>query len=129
MIRVLLAEDQAMVRGALAALLNREQDIKVIAEVARGDAVVEVARTSLPDVALLDIEMPGENGLTAAQALHAALPPCCVVIQRVKITGSQIRRRLLRAQKMITDAVDGLPDGDQGLLVHAAIKSQEAYMR
>ena len=59
MIRVLLAEDQAMVRGALAALLSRETDIEVVAEVARGDTVVEAALTSRPDVALLDIEMPG----------------------------------------------------------------------
>lgn len=80
MIRVLLAEDQAMVRGALVALLGRETDIEVVAEVARGDAVVETALSSRPDVALLDIEMPGGGGLLAAQALHAALPLCRVVI-------------------------------------------------
>jgi two-component system, NarL family, response regulator DesR len=60
MIRVLLAEDQAMVRGALAALLSREQDIEVAAEVARGDEVVQAALATQPDVALLDIEMPVE---------------------------------------------------------------------
>lgn len=80
MIRVLLAEDQAMVRGALAALLSREQDIEVVAEVARGDAVVEAARLAHPDVALLDIEMPGGDGLAAAQALRKALPTCRIVI-------------------------------------------------
>ncbi len=80
MIRVLLAEDQAMVRGALAALLSREADIEVVAEVARGDTVVEAALSSRPDVALLDIEMPGGGGLEAAQALHTALPLCRVVI-------------------------------------------------
>jgi len=69
MIRVLLAEDQAMVRGALAALLSRETDIEVVAEVARGDTVVEAALASRPDVALLDIEMPGGGGLEASQAL------------------------------------------------------------
>jgi len=74
MIRVLLADDQAMVRGALSALLSREQDIEVVAEVARGDAVVEAARLAHPDVALLDIEMPGGDGLSAAQALRKALP-------------------------------------------------------
>ncbi len=68
MIRVLLAEDQAMVRGALAALLGREQDIEVVAEVARGDEVVQAALATQPDVALLDIEMPGGDGLAAAQA-------------------------------------------------------------
>ncbi len=80
MIRVLLAEDQAMVRGALSALLSREQDIEVVAEVARGDAVVEAARLAHPDVALLDIEMPGGDGLSAAQALRKALPTCRSVI-------------------------------------------------
>ena len=65
MIRVLLAEDQAMVRGALSALLSREQDIEVVAEVARGDEVVEAALSARPDVALLDIEMPGGDGLAA----------------------------------------------------------------
>src|SRR6266568_8696147 len=80
MIRVLLAEDQAMVRGALSALLSREQDIEVVAEVARGDAVVEAARLAHPDVALLDIEMPGGDGLSAAQALRKALPTSRIVI-------------------------------------------------
>jgi two-component system response regulator DesR len=80
MIRVLLAEDQAMVRGALAALLRLEVDIAVVAEVARGDEVVSAAMATQPDLALLDIEMPGENGLRAAHALHATLPSCRIVI-------------------------------------------------
>ena len=80
MIRVLLAEDQAMVRGALAALLNREQDITIVAEVGRGDEVLAAARSAAPDVALLDIEMPGESGLEAAAELHAHLPTCKVLI-------------------------------------------------
>jgi two-component system, NarL family, response regulator DesR len=80
MIRILLAEDQAMVRGALAALLRLEGDMEVVAEVARGDEVLPVALKTRPDVALLDIEMPGGSGLAAAQALHAQLPACRVVI-------------------------------------------------
>jgi two-component system, NarL family, response regulator DesR len=80
MIRVLLAEDQAMVRGALAALLIREPDIEIVAEVARGDEVVGAALATRPDIALLDIEMPGSDGLTAAQALREALPTCHSVI-------------------------------------------------
>lgn len=80
MIRVLLAEDQAMVRGALAALLRLEGDIEIVAEVARGDEVVSAALKTQPDVTLLDIEMPGGDGLNAAQALHERLPSCRVVI-------------------------------------------------
>jgi two-component system, NarL family, response regulator DesR len=80
MIRVLLAEDQAMVRGALAALLTLEGDIEIVAEVGRGDEVVVVALATHPDVALLDIEMPGCDGITAAAELHAQLPSCRVLI-------------------------------------------------
>ncbi len=80
MIRVLLAEDQAMVRGALVALLALEGDIEIVGEAARGDAVLPLALATRPDVALLDIEMPGGDGLTAAAALHAHLPTCRVLI-------------------------------------------------
>lgn len=80
MIRVLLAEDQAMVRGALAALLTLEGDIEIVAEVGRGDEVATVALATRPDVALLDIEMPGCDGITAAASLHAKLPSCRVLI-------------------------------------------------
>ncbi|MBA3825645.1 MAG: response regulator transcription factor [Ktedonobacterales bacterium] len=80
MIRVMLAEDQAMVRGALAALLNREGDITIVAEVGRGDEAVAAALQHRPDVALLDIEMPGMNGIDVATALHAQLPTCRVLI-------------------------------------------------
>jgi two-component system response regulator DesR len=94
MIRVLLAEDQAMVRGALAALLSREEDIEVVAEVARGDTVVETALVARPDVALLDIEMPGGGGLTAAQALRTALPSCRVVILTTFGRSGYLRRAM-----------------------------------
>jgi two-component system, NarL family, response regulator DesR len=94
MIRVLLAEDQAMVRGALAALLSREQDIEVVAEVARGDEVVEAALATRPDVALLDIEMPGGDGLSAAQALHKALPTCYSVILTTFGRSGYLRRAM-----------------------------------
>lgn len=76
MIRVLLAEDQAMIRGALKALLSLESDILVVAEAERGDEVVKTALATKPDVALLDIEMPGMDGIMAAAALQAALPSC-----------------------------------------------------
>ncbi|WP_445150629.1 response regulator transcription factor [Baekduia sp. Peel2402] len=80
MIRVLIAEDQAMVRGALASLLTLEGDIEVVAQVARGDEVVAAARDAAPDVALLDIEMPGGDGLSAAGELADALPDVRAVI-------------------------------------------------
>jgi two-component system response regulator DesR len=79
-VRVLLAEDQAMVRGALSALLSLEDDIEIVAEASRGDEVLPAALDSLPDVALLDIEMPGGDGLEAAAVLHERLPSCLVVI-------------------------------------------------
>ena len=94
MIRVLLAEDQAMVRGALSALLRLEEDIEVVAEVARGDEVVAAACTARPDVALLDIEMPGGGGLPAAQALRECLPSCRVVILTTFGRSGYLRRAM-----------------------------------
>ena len=80
MIRVLLADDQAMVRGALATVLGLEADIEVVAQVGAGDEVVPAAKQALPDVALLDVQMPGIDGLTAAAELKTALPACRVII-------------------------------------------------
>ena len=79
-VRVLLAEDQAMVRGALSALLDLEEDIEIVAEASRGDEVLPAALDALPDVALLDIEMPGGDGMGAAAALKENLPSCRVII-------------------------------------------------
>lgn len=73
-IRLLIADDQALVRGALAALLDLEPDLEVVSEVGRGDEVVDAARTTKPDVALLDVEMPGLDGIEAATALRSLLP-------------------------------------------------------
>ena len=80
MIRLLLADDQALVRGAMAALLDMEADLKVVAEVGRGDEVVDAARANSADVALLDVEMPGLDGVAAARALRTALPSCRVLM-------------------------------------------------
>jgi len=79
-IRLLIADDQALVRGALAALLGLEADIEVVAQVGRGDEVVEAARTSEATVALLDIEMPGIDGIAAAAQLRAEVPGCRALI-------------------------------------------------
>jgi len=79
-IRVLLAEDQAMIREALAALLSFEDDIEVVAQVGRGDEVLKAANDTSPDVALLDIEMPGLDGLTAAAELKKRHPNTSIVI-------------------------------------------------
>ncbi len=80
MIRVLIAEDQGMVRGALASLLSLEADIEVVAQVSRGDEVLAAALDCAPDVALLDIEMPGKTGLEAAADVLGALHGCKVLI-------------------------------------------------
>ncbi|MEU2503624.1 response regulator transcription factor [Streptomyces sp. NPDC007863] len=79
-IRVLLAEDQGMMRGALALLLGMEADIEVVAQVGRGDEIVERALVARPDVALLDIELPGRSGLDAAAELRDEVPDCRVLI-------------------------------------------------
>jgi two-component system response regulator DesR len=79
-IRVLLAEDQTLVRGALRALLDLEDDIEVVAEVGRGDEVLAAARAHRPDVALLDIEMPGQDGIEAARELAVSCPQVRAVV-------------------------------------------------
>ncbi|HEU0297368.1 MAG TPA: response regulator transcription factor [Anaerolineales bacterium] len=93
-IRILLAEDQAMVRGALTALLRLEDDIEVVAEVSQGDQVLEAAMKSQPDVALLDVEMPGGDGLSVAQALHKSLPSCRIVILTTFGRSGYLRRAM-----------------------------------
>jgi len=93
-IRILLAEDQAMVRGALTALLNLEEDLEVVAEVSQGDQVLPTAIKTKPDVALLDIEMPGSDGLSAVQALHENLPSCRIVILTTFGRSGYLRRAM-----------------------------------
>jgi two-component system, NarL family, response regulator DesR len=79
-IRLLLADDQGLVRGAMAALLSLEPDLEVVAEVARGDEVVSAALDARPDVALLDVEMPGLDGIAATAVLREQLPSCRVLV-------------------------------------------------
>nr|WP_042190555.1 response regulator transcription factor [Kibdelosporangium sp. MJ126-NF4]CEL19425.1 putative two-component system response regulator [Kibdelosporangium sp. MJ126-NF4]CTQ94776.1 putative two-component system response regulator [Kibdelosporangium sp. MJ126-NF4] len=80
MITLLLAEDQTMFRGAMAALLDLEPDLEVVVQLGRGDEVVGAAEAFKPDVALLDIEMPGMDGLAAARLLRARVPATRVMI-------------------------------------------------
>jgi two-component system, NarL family, response regulator DesR len=93
-IRVLIAEDQAMVRGALASLLSLEDDIDVVAEVERGDFVLEAARRAAPDVALLDIEMPGRDGISLAGDLTRELPATRTLILTTFGRPGYLRRAL-----------------------------------
>lgn len=94
MIRVLLAEDQAMVRGALASLLELEPDIEVVEQVARGDEVVAGVARVVPDVAVLDIEMPGATGLEVTGAVLHAAPGCRVLILTTFGRPGYIRRAM-----------------------------------
>ncbi len=80
MIKVLVAEDMHIVRGALVALLQLEQDIEVVAECSTGDEILAKAREARPDIALIDIDLPGKDGLTAAAELHGQLPGCRTLI-------------------------------------------------
>ncbi|MBC2879435.1 MULTISPECIES: response regulator transcription factor [Streptomyces] len=80
MIRILLAEDMHMVRGALVALLDLEPDIEVVCQLERGDEIVEAALRHRPDVAVIDIDLPGTDGLTAAAELRERLPECRTLI-------------------------------------------------
>ncbi|SEG23796.1 two-component system, NarL family, response regulator DesR [Nonomuraea solani] len=94
MIRTLLAEDMNLVRGALVALLAYEQDIEVVAEVERGDRILSAASACHPDVAVIDIALPGKDGLTAAGELHDEMPGCGVLILTGVGTPGLLKRAL-----------------------------------
>ncbi len=79
-VKILLAEDVHMVRGALVALLQLEPDLEVVASVDRGDVIVKTALEARPDVAIIDIDLPGTDGLTAATELHEQVPSCRTLI-------------------------------------------------
>lgn len=114
MIRVLIAEDMHLIRTALVALLSLEDDMEVVAELERGDEIVATALQTRPDVAVLDIDLPGLDGLGAAELLHQQLPTCRTLV----LTGLSQPGNLLRALKVhvrgfiIKDApADTLTDG------------------
>ncbi|MFI6738876.1 DNA-binding response regulator [Nonomuraea sp. NPDC050451] len=80
MIRILIAEDMRILRDTLVALLGLEDDLEVVAELAAGDRIVPTALRHRPDVAIIDIDLPGTDGLTAAAELHRLLPECRTLI-------------------------------------------------
>jgi two-component system response regulator DesR len=94
MIRVLVAEDMRILRDLLVSMLNLEDDITVVAQVADGAGVVPAALAERPDLAVLDIDMPEVDGLTAAAELHKQLPACRVVILTVLGRPGQLRQAL-----------------------------------
>jgi len=93
-IRLLVADDQELVRTALCALLDLEDDFEVVASIGRGDQVAQAALVDRPDVALLDIEMPGLDGLAAAAVLATQLPACRVVILTTFGRAGYLRRAM-----------------------------------
>ena len=94
MIRVIVADDQSLVRGALAALLSLEGDIEVVAEAGDGDAALAAAREHSPDVTLLDIEMPGMDGIAATAAIRQHAPGCRILIVTTFGRPGYLRRAL-----------------------------------
>lgn len=95
MIRLVIADDQALVRGALAALLGLEADIEVVAEVGRGDEVADAVVLHNADVALLDVEMPGMDGIAAAAQLRGLAPDCRVLMVTTFGRPGYLRRAML----------------------------------
>jgi two-component system, NarL family, response regulator DesR len=96
MTRVIIAEDQHVIRAALVALINLAPDLEVVADVERGDLIVETALRHRPDVAVLDIDLPGMDGLAAAEQLYDELPTCRCLI----LTGLTQPSHVLRALQM-----------------------------
>ncbi|MEU6962582.1 response regulator transcription factor [Streptomyces chrestomyceticus] len=93
-VRILLAEDVHMIRGALVALLELEPDLEVVASLDRGDTIVETALRTRPDVAVIDIDLPGTDGITAAAELHRRLPSCRALILTSLGRPGTVRRAL-----------------------------------
>lgn len=113
MIRVLLADDQQLVRGALAALLSMEPDITIVCEVGRGDEVVTAVRDNDIDVAVLDIEMPGLDGISATAELREQVPSCKILVVTTFGRPGYLRRAMAAGASgfMVKDApADRLAD-------------------
>ncbi len=80
MIRLLLADDENLIRSALTALLAMEDDLQVVGQARSGDEALAVARVQRPDVAVLDLQMPGPDGISVSEALRDELPDCACII-------------------------------------------------
>ncbi len=92
--RILLVEDQGMLRSALVSLLNVEADLQVVAAAGRGDEIVPAAVEHQPDVALIDIDLPGGSGLDALPELHARVPGCTSIIVTTFARAGYLRRAM-----------------------------------
>lgn len=99
MTRVVIAEDQVMMREALAALLDQEDDLEIVGQAGSGDGLVDLVRASSAGVVLLDLEMPGTDGLAAAEQLRALVPACHVIIVTTFGRPGYLRRALAAGVK------------------------------
>jgi len=135
-IRVLAAEDMRILRDTLAAVLSMEDDIDVVAQVADGDGIVPAALAQRPDVALVDIDLSGSDGLTAAAALREQCPDCRVVILTVLGQPGNLRRALAAGvagflpketlSAELIDAVRKVSAGEKVIDPQLAVRALEA---
>ena len=132
-IRVLIADDQHLIRGALSALLGREEDLEVVVEVGRGDRLLEAVRSHRPDVALVDIEMPGLSGIEAVQLLRRESSACrCIMVTTFGRPGYLQRALAAGAEGFMvkdtppTHLADAIRQVHRGLRVVDPLLAQEA---
>jgi len=119
-IRVLLADDEQLIRTALATLVGLEDDVEVVGQAASGPEAVAVARSVQPDVAVLDLQMPGMDGIEVAAALREQVPGCGVVI----VTGHGRPGHLKRA--LATGVRGFLPKTTSAAVLASVIRTVDA---
>ncbi|KQP83907.1 response regulator transcription factor [Aeromicrobium sp. Leaf291] len=122
MIRILLADDQALVRGALAALLDLEKDLEVVAQVGSGADVLAAVREHAPDVALLDIEMPGLDGIEATRGVVAETATRVLVVTTFGRPGYLRRALQAGASGFVVKDVPATQLADAVRRVHAGLR-------
>jgi DNA-binding NarL/FixJ family response regulator len=96
MIRILLADDQTNVRKGLRMRLDLEPGLSVVGEAADGETAVALARSLSPDVILMDVEMPGLDGIDAAELVRREMPRCCVIVLTIH-DDAKTRERAVKA--------------------------------